>query len=75
MQMECNPDFAIVLLDLGEIQIGRNAPSASDEDPAKAGAIFEGDPVQNAAFDHELWQVGEHDLFLGDHEIAQSGLG
>ena len=65
--------FVVVFFDPREIQIGREAPPAADEHLAKAGAALEGELVQDAALRHQLEQVGEHDLVLGDHDVAQSG--
>jgi hypothetical protein len=66
--------LVIVLLDPGEIQIGRKPSLAADEHFSQAGPALEGKSVQYAALGQKLKQKGQHDFLFRDHDVAKTGI-
>ncbi len=66
--------LVIVLLQAGEIEVGREASLAADDHLAEAGAALEHEAAEQAAFRQELQEIREHDLFFRDHDVAKAGL-
>ena len=63
----------VMLLDAGEIEVGREAALASDKHLAQAGPALEGEACEKAALREELQQVCEHHFLLRDHDVAKAG--